>query len=185
MTLTPSNEIENQTVWNDDSGSSGGGPSSIFVRPDWQGGPLFDPFSGYGRLTPDVAFFASETHPGYAIYAPAWGPFEKPNLTWQTGGGTSASAPLLAGIIALLNQQLLEEGKPPLGCINPLLYAMASDPEQYNELFWDITEGTSNSDSGSTLRTGKAAEFYDLATGLGSLKVDAVAEYLKAHPPGS
>ena len=62
---------------------------------------------------------------------------------------------------------------------------MASDPEQYNELFWDITEGTSNPDSGSTLRTGKAAEFYDLATGLGSLKVDAVAEYLKAHPPGS
>ena len=182
MILTPSNEIENQTVWNDDSGVSGGGPSSIFPRPDWQAGAPFDPFSGYGRLTPDVAFFASETHPGYAIYGPAWGPFDKPNLTWQTGGGTSASAPLLAGIVALLNQQLIDDGKPPLGCINPLLYAMGSDQQQYDDLFWDVTEGTSQ---GDTVRTGKAAVFYDLATGLGSLKVDAVAEYLKAHPPGS
>jgi kumamolisin len=184
MTLTSSNEIEDQTVWNDDSGSSGGGPSSIFLRPDWQGGPLFDPFSGYERLTPDVAFFASETHPGYAIYAPlTFGPFDKPNnLGWRLGGGTSASAPLFAGIVALLNQQLIEAGKTTLGCFNPLLYAMASDPEQYNKLFWDVTEGTSG---GDTVRTGKAAEFYDLATGLGSLKVDAVAEYLKTHPPGS
>ena len=183
MTLTPSNEIENQTVWNDDSGRSGGGPSAVFPRPDWQVGPLFDPFSGYERLIPDVAFFASETHPGYAIYGPTFSFFfDDPNLVWSTGGGTSASAPLLAGVIALLDQQLIAEGKPPLGCINPLLYAMASDPEQYNELFWDVTEGTSE---GDTVRTGKAAKFYDLATGLGSLKVDAVAEYLKAHPPGS
>lgn len=183
MTLTPSNEIENQTVWNDDSGSSGGGPSDVFQRPEWQSGPLFDPFSGYGRLIPDVAFFASETHPGYAIYGPTFSFFfDNPNLKWQTGGGTSASAPLLAGIIALLDQQLIEEGKPSLGCINPLLYKMASDPDQYNKLFWDITEGTSK---GDTVRTGKAAEFYDLATGLGSLKVDSVAEYFKTHPPGS
>lgn len=126
-----------------------------------------------------MAFFASETHPGYAIYAPDWGPFDKPNLKWQTGGGTSASAPLLAGIMALLDQQLIEEGKPPLGCINPLLYAMASDPEQYNDLFWDITKGTS---WGDTVRTGKAALFYDLATGLGSSKVDAVSEHLKTYP---
>ena len=77
---------------------------------------------------------------------------------------------------------MLEEGKPPLGCINPLLYKMASDPDQYNALFWDITEGTSK---GDTVRTGKAAEFYDLATGLGSLKVDAVAGYLKTNPLGS
>ncbi len=182
MTLFHSNEIESQTVWNDDSESSGGGPSSIFPRPDWQGGSLFDSFSGYGRLTPDVAFFASETHPGYAIYGPTFGPFDNPNLVWSTGGGTSASAPLLAGIVALLNQQLIAEGNPALGCINPLLYKIASDPEQYNKLFWDITDGTNG---GDTVRTGKATEFYDLATGLGSLKVDAVAEYLKAHPPGS
>lgn len=182
MTLTPSNEIENQTVWNDGiDGISGGGPSSIFPRPDWQGTPLFDPFSGYGRLTPDVAFFASETHPGYAIYGPTFGPFDT-NLIWTTGGGTSASAPLLAGIVALLNQQLIAEGNPALGCINPLLYKIASDPEQYNKLFWDITDGTNG---GDTVRTGKATEFYDLATGLGSLKADAIAEYLKAHPPGS
>lgn len=77
---------------------------------------------------------------------------------------------------------MIAEGKPPLGCINPLLYALASDQERYKNLFWDITDGTNG---GDTVRTGKAAVFYDLATGLGSLKVDAVAEYLKAHPPGS
>ena len=46
MILTHSNQIENQTVWNDDSGISGGATSSIFPRPDWQGGGILR--SGHG-----------------------------------------------------------------------------------------------------------------------------------------
>ena len=180
MVLTPENRIESETVWNDGDGSSGGGPSVIFERPSWQMGTGFEPFAGFGRLTPDVSFFASEDHPGYAIYGPpVFGPFDAP-LGWLKGGGTSASAPLMAGIVALLNQQMIEAGKPPLGCINPLLYQLASDSTLYQELFRDITQGTSG---GDTVKTGLAAPFYDLATGLGSLKADALGMYLKENSP--
>lgn len=37
-------------------------------------------------------------------------------------GGTSASAPIWAGVLSLLNQHLLEAGKSPIGFANPLLY---------------------------------------------------------------
>jgi tripeptidyl-peptidase-1 len=51
-----------------------------------------------------------------------------------TVSGTSASAPTFASIIALLNDELIAAGKPPLGFLNPLLY---SAPETLT----DITSG--------------------------------------------
>lgn len=41
--------------------------------------------------------------------------------------GTSASAPIIGGIISLLNQYRLNTGQGPLGFLNPLLYQMAKD----------------------------------------------------------
>lgn len=40
-------------------------------------------------------------------------------------GGTSASAPLFAGLLSLFNDFLLQNNKPPLGFVNPLLYTMS------------------------------------------------------------
>jgi tripeptidyl-peptidase-1 len=37
-------------------------------------------------------------------------------------GGTSASTPVVAGAIALLNDELLAAGKPPMGFLNPWIY---------------------------------------------------------------
>lgn len=54
-------------------------------------------------------------------------------------GGTSASAPVAASILALVNDVLLSEGRPPLGWINPWLYAKGY------EGFTDITSGNSSS----------------------------------------
>lgn len=39
-------------------------------------------------------------------------------------GGTSAAAPAFAGIVALLNDASIAEGKPPLGFLNPMLYSI-------------------------------------------------------------
>ena len=51
---------------------------------------------------------------------------------------TSCSAPVFAAIVSLLNSYRLNNGKPPLGFINPLIYqAFASDPT----IFTDITTG--------------------------------------------
>lgn len=52
-------------------------------------------------------------------------------------GGTSASTPVVAGIIALLNDARLRAGKKPLGFINPLLYSIGSGALN------DITKGGS------------------------------------------
>lgn len=53
-------------------------------------------------------------------------------------GGTSAAAPTFTGIVSLLNAARLEKGLPPLGFLNPLVYAIqALDPTAFN----DITVG--------------------------------------------
>ncbi|KAF9077784.1 peptidase S8/S53 domain-containing protein [Rhodocollybia butyracea] len=52
-----------------------------------------------------------------------------------TVAGTSASSPIFAAIVALLNDELLSAGKPPLGFLNPWIYA---HPEAFN----DITSGS-------------------------------------------
>lgn len=103
--------IESETVWNDNAGgATGGGVSDVFPRPDWQSAvnvPL--QANGHpGRALPDVAADASPLT-GYKLF-----------VDGQTSvfGGTSASAPLWAGLIALLNQGLGRH----LGYLNPLLY---------------------------------------------------------------
>ena len=72
---------------------------------------------------PDVSGLADVT-PGYATYCSA-----RPDCVdaqhsdpWQAVGGTSAATPLLAGAIALINEDLHRQGKQFVGRLNPLLY---------------------------------------------------------------
>lgn len=52
--------------------------------------------------------------------------------------GTSASSPSIAGLFALINDELLNKGQPPIGFLNPLLYQMA---EEEPLAFHDIVQG--------------------------------------------
>jgi len=80
---------------------------------------------------------------------------------WVTSG-TSCSAPIVAGLIALLNDYRLSTNKPPLGFLNPLLYG---DP--YAQLgFNDITSG---SNPGCGTEGFSAVPGWDPVTGLGTL----------------
>jgi kumamolisin len=77
----------------------------------------------------------------------------------QTGwGGTSFAAPMWAGYMALVNQQALENGKPLLGFINPIIYPLGLS-KGYAAAFHDITSGSNGF---------PAVKGYDLATGWGS-----------------
>ena len=76
-------------------------------------------------------------------------------------GGTSFAAPMWAGYIALVNEQLAANGKSPAGFINPTIYAQ-NVTARYSRDFHDITSGTSGSYS--------AVTGYDLVTGWGSPK---------------
>jgi len=111
--------------------ASGGGLSSVYKKPTWQTGPGV-PNDG-ARDVPDVALTASNAHDPYLIIS------EESEIAV---GGTSAATPSFAGIIAVLNQYLVQNGvqaKPGLGNINPKLYSMAASGK--SGVFHDVTTG--------------------------------------------
>jgi uncharacterized protein (TIGR03437 family) len=162
-----------ETTWNDTvaegtPSASGGGASIYFTRPTWQTGPGV-PTDG-PRYVPDIAMNASASHDGYDVYI---------NGQLFSFGGTSAPTPMMAGIAAILNQYLMQNGSitaPGLGNINPKLYSLAQSAPQ---AFHDVTTGdnlvtvacsrrctTPNSPVGYSAGVG-----YDPVTGLGSIDV--------------
>ena len=100
-------------------GSTGGGVSTRIARPAWQSGldvAAVNPGQIVGRITPDVAANAS-ANTGYFTVAQG-----------QAGitGGTSASAPLWAALVARMNESLAPAGKR-VGYLTPLLYGPGAD----------------------------------------------------------
>jgi subtilase family serine protease len=75
-------------------------------------------------------------------------------------GGTSFAAPMWAGYLALINQQLAANGQSPVGFINPTIYQQNVTASTYAADFHDIVSGTSGSYS--------AVTGFDLVTGWGS-----------------
>ncbi|WP_444547917.1 S53 family peptidase [Candidatus Magnetomonas plexicatena] len=146
------NTITNEVVWNNNlfTEATGGGVSDFFPVPTYQNSikiPSVNPnlpydSPHYGRCIPDVAADA-DPNPGYSVYIDG----QNKNI-----GGTSAVAPLWAGLIALINQGL---GKN-VGFLNPKIYS----PSLHPGCFRDITVG----DNGGYI----AKQGWDACTGWGS-----------------
>ena len=105
------NGTASESVWNDgEGGASGGGVSSFFDRPDYQSHVRIPRSltARPGRGVPDVAVNASPLS-GFQVLIDG---------QLLVEGGTSISAPMWAGLIALLNQGLGHN----LGFLNPVLY---------------------------------------------------------------
>ncbi len=138
--------------------AGGGGASNCFYesgkvctgglqQPSWQSG-LSVPSAPTGvRWVPDVAFLASPNFPGYIFCTPQNPDAAPPTYTstcvngisGNSGailnygsivGGTSASSPLFAGIVALLNQSLATPSGTGLGDIHNTLYTLAATPSK-------------------------------------------------------
>ena len=151
--------------------ASGGGTSIDFPRPAWQVGKGISAGSPNNtkRLVPDLAFAASADHDGYLTCMPSYcvNGFFSSNKNLNIEGGTSAAAPLFAGLVALVDQRL-SPLDPRQGNINPRIYALAaSTPGVFN----DVAVGTNRvPTSGTTSYIGfVAAPGYDLVTGWGSV----------------
>jgi kumamolisin len=138
--------IKSEVAWNELSeqeGATGGGVSQTFPLPVWQQNANVPkaPNKQAGRGVPDVAGNADPTT-GYNVVVDGAG---------TVIGGTSAVAPLWAGLTALLNQSLGQ----PIGFLNPLLYSHGAAAT-----FHDIVSGNNG---GYTSLPG-----WDPCTGLGS-----------------
>jgi kumamolisin len=168
--------ITSETVWNDgpDGGATGGGISDSIDLPTWQANanvpPSVNPGGRIGRGVPDVAGDA-DPETGYQILADG---------QQGTVGGTSAVAPLWAGLIARINQKL----GTPVGFLNPLLYALAANAANADALN-DITTG--NNDITGKIGGYSAGPGWDACTGFGSPNATALANALagaSAAAPG-
>ena len=139
--------INRETVWNDGpSSATGGGISNLFALPTYQNAanvPVsVNPGHRIGRGVPDVSGIA-DPDTGVLVIGP----------DGSVGGigGTSATAPMWAGLIARLNQLL----GTPLGFLNPILYKNLA-----SGVLRDVSEG----DNGAY----RAGAGWDACTGLGS-----------------
>jgi hypothetical protein len=138
-----------------------GGPSNTYGKPEWQLGVLGMPNDNHRDL-PDVSLFASPgfDYSGYIMCAGNGVPSTTSQCDLTAGqyyfsiaGGTSASSPAFAGILALVNQyQAAHGGTNRQGNANPVLYALAkqtgasctsSVSEGTNCIFNDVTHGNS------------------------------------------
>jgi kumamolisin len=152
-------------AWNDNTGASGGGVSDYFPQPSYQvdaNVPVSVNDGHRGRGVPDVSANASPNS-GYPFIlngAPAPAP----------ANGTSASAPLWAGLIAVLNAALGEN----VGFINPVIYALSGSG------FRDILPELGTSDNSFAGVTGYPVRpGWDAATGWGSPRGVALLNALK------
>ena len=158
--------ITNEVVWNDlpSNGATGGGVSETFPLPTWQANAKVPPSvnSGHfvGRGLPDVAGDA-DPYTGYQIDV------DGSNIVV---GGTSAVAPLWAGLIACFNSGL----KTSVGYLNPTLYQSVASVAG---TFHDITSG--NNDGY------QAGPGWDACTGWGSPNGAAILQSLAGMPPGT
>ncbi|HVZ16337.1 MAG TPA: S53 family peptidase, partial [Terriglobales bacterium] len=180
-----------EVVWNDTSttnglSATGGGVSTVFLKPTWQTGTGV-PADGF-RDVPDVSLNASPGHDGFLTCSqgdcqicvsgdancpsPGVSPGYRlrSDQTLDVTGGTSAGVPTFAGIVALINQKM----GSAQGNVNPRLYALAASAPV---VFHDVTTGdnkvpctigTKDCPTGGTIGY-SAGPGYDQATGLGSV----------------
>ncbi len=165
-----------ETVWNWGNGKgSGGGASTTYGIPSWQTNVSMTANQGSTsmRNIPDVALAADNVWVTYS------------NGLSGVFGGTSCATPLWAGFAALVNQQVGNRGEPPIGFINPAVYALGSSTN-YNACFHDIITG--NNTSSSSPSQFYAVTGYDLCTGWGTptgqalINALATTDYLVITP---
>jgi kumamolisin len=159
------NTIASEVVWNElanNEGAGGGGVSDVFPVPPWQtnvGVPTIAGSTSTGRGVPDVAGNADPVT-GYLVVVDG---------QQQPIGGTSAVAPLWAGLIARLAQAT---GKK-FGLLQPLIYGGVTAGAAAAG-FNDITQGNNGAYS--------AGPGWDATTGLGSPNGEALLTHLSDPP---
>jgi subtilase family serine protease len=158
----------NESAWP----GSGGGVSKFFSEPSFQQGmssAVQHELRGQ-RGIPDVAADA-DPNTGMAFYF---------NGQWELTGGTSASTPFWAAVVAIADQM----AGHPLGNINPGIYKLGTSAHAQID-FRDITTGSNAVNKGNIHVQGfQATSGWDAVTGWGSPRVSAfIPDLIKVLQP--
>jgi kumamolisin len=139
-----------------DQSGTGGGPSRFYPLPDYQKGVAQS--AGHGlRQVPDVSGNADPLTGFHIIFGGEDG----------QAGGTSASTPLWAATVALINQDLKKKGLREAGFANPAIYWMGQNSSKFaSPPFHDVTAGNNLAYD--------AGPGWDFATGWGSMNAVAL-----------
>ncbi|HZI31019.1 MAG TPA: immunoglobulin-like domain-containing protein, partial [Candidatus Binatia bacterium] len=155
-TTGPGGAWSSETAWNWGGGTgTSGGISKNYSLPGWQQGISMTANHGSTtmRNVPDVALTGDNVYVTYN------------NGSSGVFGGTSCAAPLWAGFAALINQQAVLAAKPPVGFLNPALYAIGKGAN-YLACFHDTATGDNYWNSSPT--NFPAVTGFDLCTGWGT-----------------
>ncbi len=148
---------------------SNGGFSRVSPRPSYQDDV---PGIGASRGVPDVSADASPHQSMAVVISTGNG-----NYMVRSGGGTSASAPFWAGVIALADQYAGRH----LGFVNPAIYRIGHS-SNYRQAFHDITSGENTPVfPGKTISGFKAAPGWDPVTGWGSPNANVLVPLLARY----
>lgn len=159
---TKTGQYIGEAVWNDSSGASGGGYSTVYASPGYQQGV---PGIGKARGIPDVAYAADKNGGGLTVWSESG---LGKNLVFIYSG-TSAGSPQWAAITVLADQYAGHR----LGFINAAIYRIGMS-SFYSQVFHDITVGTNTfTGAGSngknvTIHGYNARDGWDACSGWGS-----------------
>jgi subtilase family serine protease len=176
------NRVSPDTVWNDTwnkaalaqqqqsppyPAATGGGRSAVFPRPSYQDG--VERVVGGSRGIPDISVSGSCAG-SVDIYLSAAGFFNGSTAGWNEVCGTSESAPVFAGIVALAAQV----AGHPLGLINPAIYRLAAE---HAKGIVPVTAGSNTVaftevDKMITVPGYEARDGYSMATGVGTINAE-------------
>ena len=161
LTVDSSGNYVSESSWWANSNGGGGGISQVWSIPSYQTANgiinLNNAGSTSSRNVPDVSLNANPNEISYVIYFDG---------ALELVGGTSAAAPIWAAFTSLVNEYRSQLGKPAVGFINPTLYSLGTSNE-YSYVFHDINDGSTNGYY-------KAVTGFDLSTGWGSFKGQAM-----------
>ncbi len=146
----------NDTQRSPNGAGGGGGVSTFFAEPNDQSNAGITLGNG-NRTVPDVSADADPAT-GYSVFCTAVAA-QCPATGWLSIGGTSAAAPLWAGIALDTNEFLAAQGKPVLGNADAQIYTLFSAAQTF-PAYHDVTTGNNLNFS--------AGPGYDLATGVGT-----------------
>jgi subtilase family serine protease len=198
-TVSSALEYIPEAAWNETAAgsplsASGGGASLYFAKPSWQTGTGVP--NDQKRDVPDVAISSAAGHDPYLICTEDTTIVPSGQCTsgFRDGaggnlggiGGTSAAAPTLTAILALINQF---SGTTGLAPINPVLYSTAAKtPAAFHDVksgnnIVPCQQGTTGCPGTAPFQYGfSAGGGYDQVTGLGSVDGFVLAQAMNSGP---